>query len=58
MSEYDPARAKALLDLYGYVDRDGDGWRDMPDGSPLVLRDGQLSPTAARASSTSCGRRT
>jgi ABC-type transport system substrate-binding protein len=35
---YDPARAKALLDMYGYVDRDGDGWRDMPDGSPLVFR--------------------
>jgi len=35
---YDPARAKALLDLYGYVDRNGDGWRDMPDGSPLLLR--------------------
>jgi ABC-type transport system substrate-binding protein len=34
---YDPARAKALLDMYGYVDRDGDGWRDMPDGSPLVF---------------------
>jgi len=38
MSEYDPARAKALLDLYGYVDRDGDGWRDQPDGAPLVLK--------------------
>ena len=37
MSDYDPARAKALLDLYGYVDRDGDGWRDLPDGKPLVL---------------------
>ena len=36
--DYDPARAKALLDLYGYVDRDGDGWRDMPDGAPLLLR--------------------
>jgi ABC-type transport system substrate-binding protein len=35
--DHDPARAKALLDLYGYVDRDGDGWRDQPDGSPLVL---------------------
>jgi ABC-type transport system substrate-binding protein len=35
--EYDPARARALLDTYGYVDRDGDGWREMPDGSPLVL---------------------
>ena len=37
MSDYDPARAKALLDMYGYVDKDGDGWRDLPDGSPLVL---------------------
>jgi ABC-type transport system substrate-binding protein len=37
MSDFDPPRAKALLDLYGYVDRDGDGWRDRPDGSPLVL---------------------
>ena len=36
--EYDPARAQALLDLYGYKDRNGDGWREMPDGSPLVLR--------------------
>jgi ABC-type transport system substrate-binding protein len=36
-SNYDPARAKALLDMYGYVDRDGDGWRDMPDGKPLVI---------------------
>ncbi|EHR73779.1 ABC-type dipeptide transport system, periplasmic component [Burkholderiales bacterium JOSHI_001] len=37
MSDHDPARARALLDLYGYVDRDGDGWREMPDGSPLKL---------------------
>jgi ABC-type transport system substrate-binding protein len=36
--EFDPARAKGLLDVYGYVDRDGDGWREMPDGAPLVLR--------------------
>jgi ABC-type transport system substrate-binding protein len=36
-SDFDPARAKALLELYGYVDRDGDGWRERPDGSPLVL---------------------
>ena len=35
--EFDPARAKALLDLHGYVDRDGDGWRELPDGRPLVL---------------------
>jgi ABC-type transport system substrate-binding protein len=37
MGEYSPARAKALLDTYGYVDRDGDGWRELPDGSPLTL---------------------
>jgi ABC-type transport system substrate-binding protein len=35
MTGYDLARAKALLDLYGYVDRDGDGWRERPDGTPL-----------------------
>ncbi|MDQ2735816.1 MAG: ABC transporter substrate-binding protein, partial [Pseudomonadota bacterium] len=37
MSEYDVARAKALLDIYGYVDRNGDGWREQPDGQPLVI---------------------
>jgi ABC-type transport system substrate-binding protein len=37
MSEYNPARAKALLELHGYVDRDGDGWREGRDGKPLVL---------------------
>jgi ABC-type transport system substrate-binding protein len=37
VGDYDPARANALLDLYGYKDRDGDGWRERPDGSPLVL---------------------
>ena len=34
---YDPAKSKALLDMFGYVDKDGDGWREMPDGSPLVF---------------------
>ena len=37
MSEFNLPRAKALLDLYGYVDRDGDGWREQPNGEPLVL---------------------
>ena len=36
-NRYDPARAKALLDLFGYVDRDGDGYRELPDGSPLSI---------------------
>lgn len=37
MSEYNPAKAKALLDTYGFIDRDGDGWREQPDGSALVI---------------------
>ncbi len=36
-SDFSVARAKALLDMYGYTDRDGDGWRDQPDGKPLVI---------------------
>jgi oligopeptide transport system substrate-binding protein len=35
--EYNPARAKALLDLFGYVDRDGDGYRETPDGKQLTI---------------------
>lgn len=34
---YDPRKARALLDTFGYVDRDGDGWREQPDGSPLLI---------------------
>jgi len=37
MNVFDRAAAKALLDTYGFVDRDGDGWRERPDGSPLTL---------------------
>ena len=37
MSDHDVPRANALLDLYGYLDRDGDGWRELPSGAPLVL---------------------
>ena len=37
MSDHSVGRAKALLDLHGYVDKNGDGWREQPDGSPLVL---------------------
>lgn len=48
MSDYDPARAKALLDMYGYVDRDGDGWREMPDGRPLVLTRNSEPTSVAR----------
>jgi ABC-type transport system substrate-binding protein len=37
MSEHDPARANALLDLYGYA-RGAGGWRSHPDGKALELR--------------------
>jgi ABC-type transport system substrate-binding protein len=37
MGDYSPAKARALLDMHGYIDRDGDGWREQPDGQPLTL---------------------
>jgi ABC-type transport system substrate-binding protein len=43
---YDPAAARALLDRFGYKDRDGDGYREMPDGKPLIL-DRWSTPTSA-----------
>ncbi|MCB0998781.1 MAG: ABC transporter substrate-binding protein [Acidimicrobiales bacterium] len=37
--EYDPAKATQLLDEAGYLDTDGDGVREMPDGGqPLRFR--------------------
>jgi ABC-type transport system substrate-binding protein len=42
---FDVGAAKALLDKFGYKDRDGDGLREMPDGKPLTLRIG--SPPSA-----------
>jgi len=48
-SDYDPARAKALLDLYGYTDKDGDGWRDQPDGSPLAINYASQPDARSRA---------
>ena len=37
---HDPVAARAVLDKFGYRDRDGDGWRELPDGRPLVIRIG------------------
>jgi ABC-type transport system substrate-binding protein len=37
LGESDPVRARALLDVFGFVDRDGDGYREFPDGRPLAL---------------------
>ena len=35
---YDPAGARALLDRFGYKDRNDDGYRELPDGRPLTLK--------------------
>jgi len=37
-AKFDLPAAKALLDRFGYVDKDGDGWRDLPDGKPFTLQ--------------------
>ena len=36
--KFDVAGANALLAKFGYVDRDGDGFRELPDGRPLLLK--------------------
>ena len=36
-AEFDPARARALFDEMGLVDRDGDGRRERLDGEPLQI---------------------
>jgi len=36
-AEYDPERAMELFDSIGFVDQDGDGWRDLPSGKPFTL---------------------
>jgi len=35
--KYDPQKAKELLYDAGIVDKDGDGWRDLPNGQPFKL---------------------
>jgi ABC-type transport system substrate-binding protein len=50
LAQYDPAKAKALLDTYGYVDRDGDGYRELPDGERLTL---EIASTPEGASKVS-----
>jgi len=45
LSAYDPSSARALLDKFGYRDRDGDGFRELPDGRPMTIH--QLSLVGA-----------
>ena len=37
MLEYNPETAEAMLDEAGYVDSDGDGWRELKDGTAMDL---------------------
>ena len=37
MLEYNAETAKSMLDAAGYVDADGDGWRELPDGGKMDL---------------------
>ena len=43
---YDPAGASALLDKFGYGERDAEGYRKLPDGKPLAIT--MASATSAR----------
>lgn len=36
-AQYDPDLAKKLLDEMGMTDRDGNGWRERPDGTPFTM---------------------
>jgi len=45
---YDPAASRALLDRFNYKDRDGDGFRETPDGKPLALEFWSPPTLAAR----------
>jgi peptide/nickel transport system substrate-binding protein len=35
--EYSPEEAEAAFDKAGFVDANGDGWRDLPSGAPFTL---------------------
>jgi oligopeptide transport system substrate-binding protein len=41
-AKFDVPTANALLDKFGYLDKDGDGWRDLPDGKPFTLMIGSV----------------
>jgi ABC-type transport system substrate-binding protein len=50
-SRYDPGTARALLDRFGYRDRNGDGFRELPDGKSLALQFASTPDQVARQAS-------
>ncbi len=46
---YDAAAARALLDRFGYKDRDGDGYRETPENKALTLVKASTTATSDRA---------
>ena len=50
-------RPRRCSTRFGYVDKDGDGWRDLPDGKPFSACHRQPDHPRSTASSTSCGKR-
>ena len=51
-SLYDPAGARALLERFGFKDRDGDGYRETPEGKPLTVVRGTLPESWYREDDT------
>ncbi|MGM0370157.1 MAG: ABC transporter substrate-binding protein [Bacillota bacterium] len=45
-ADYNPEKAKEMLDEIGLVDDDGDGWRERPDGDTLLIN---LTANSSRA---------
>jgi ABC-type transport system substrate-binding protein len=48
-SDYDPAAARALLDKFGFREKDAEGYRLTPDGKPLTIVRASTPDSAARA---------
>jgi peptide/nickel transport system substrate-binding protein len=51
-TSYDPGRAAGILDQAGYLDADGDGVRETPEGRPLTFRlqyDASFTPNITTA---------